>query len=67
LGLRQQSLDVLQTRLEDEELNLKEVMSLAYDVDLAEVASELTAKQATFAASLKATASLFQMSLLNYL
>ena len=67
LGNRQQALDVLQSRLGDEEITLREVLSVEYDVDLVEVASEVTARQATFEASLRATASIFQMTLLNYL
>ena len=48
LGAREQALDVLQSRLEDEEISLREVMSVEYDVDAAEVVSTLTAKQAAF-------------------
>lgn len=67
LGARQQALDTLQSRLDDEEIMLREAMSVEFDVDMVEVVSRLTAKQATFEASLRATASIFQMTLLNYL
>lgn len=67
LGVRQQGLDVLGQRLDAEELDLREVLSSKYDADLAEVISNLTARQIALQASMKATAQTFQMTLLDYL
>jgi len=67
LGARQQSLDVLNKRLEDEDVELKSILSEEYDADLVEVISNLTSRQAAFEASLRTMGSIFQMSLLNYL
>lgn len=67
LGARQQGLDVLQKRLDNEEVELKQTLSLDYDVDLAETISSLTAKQVAYDAALKSTAQISHMSLLNYL
>jgi flagellar hook-associated protein 3 FlgL len=67
LGARQQGLDVLQQRLDTEEVELREALSLEYDADLAEVISNLAARQAAFEAGLMATAQISQMTLLDYL
>jgi len=67
LGARQQGLDVLQQRLDSEEIELRQTMSGEYDVDMAEVVSELSAKQIAYEASLRVIALISQMSLLNYL
>jgi flagellin-like hook-associated protein FlgL len=67
LGARQQGLDVLKTRMDSEEIELREALSIEYDVDMVKVVSDLTARQAAFEASLRSTANLFQLSLLNYL
>ena len=47
--------------------DLREVLSSKYDADLAEVISNLTARQIALQASMKATAQTFQMTLLDYL
>ena len=67
LGARQQSLDVMQMRLESEEINLRAALSEDFDADLAEVISEFTGRQIAYEASLQSTASIFQMTLLDYL
>ncbi len=67
LGARQQGLDVLQSRLEGEGIDLRSTMSADYDVDIAEVISNLSAKQVAYEASLKSVAQVAQMTLLNYL
>jgi len=67
LGAAQQSLDTLTMRLEDEDVELKEILSDEYDADMVNVISELTARQAAFEASLRSMGSIFQMTLLNYL
>jgi len=67
LGARQQGLDVLQARLDTEELELQQNLSDNYDVDLAQVISDLVGRQTALQASLQATAKSIQMNLLNYL
>lgn len=67
VGARLQNLDVLQIRLEDEEVQLKATLSEAIDADIAEVISDFTARQFSLQASLQTTANLLQLSVLNYL
>jgi flagellin-like hook-associated protein FlgL len=67
LGARQQGLDVVQQRQETENIELQKVLSTDYDADLAQAASDFSSLQASYEASLKATAMIFQLSLLNYL
>ncbi len=67
LGARQQSLDLLQYRIDTEEIELRSVLSLEYDADLAEVVSNLTGRQAAFEASLRSMGSILRVSLLDYL
>ena len=67
LGARQQGLDVVSERLESEEVELRQALSLEYDADFVEVVSNLTARQLALEAALMATAKILQMTLLNYL
>ncbi len=61
------SLETLKIRLEDEEVQLRSTLSEAIDADLAEVISDFTARQFALQASLQTTASLLQMSVLNFI
>lgn len=67
LGIRQQGLDVIQSRLEDEQVELKEAISLDLDADLVEAISNYQARQTALQASLMASANMLRLSLLNYL
>ncbi len=67
VGTRQQSLDVLEIRVEDEEIILKQALSSEIEVDLVEAISTLSARQASFEASLQSTAAISQLSLLDFL
>jgi flagellin-like hook-associated protein FlgL len=67
LGAKQQALDGVQARLEDENIQLRSILSDEYDADLVEVISNLTARQASFEASLQSTAQILTLSLLDYL
>jgi len=67
VGSRQQGLDMTGGRLDNEEIELRQVMSLEYDSDLVETISRLSARQASYEAALRSTARLFEMSLLNYI
>lgn len=67
IGARQQSLDVLGSRLEDEQIELQRVLSVEIDVDLVEAISEFTGRQASFQASLQTSAQTFRLTLLDFL
>ncbi|MEX0585116.1 MAG: flagellin, partial [Pirellulales bacterium] len=67
LGARQQGLDVLSSRLESEQINLEDVLSQEIDVDFVDAVSQLTARQASFQASLQLAAKTFNLTLLDYL
>ncbi len=67
LGARQQALDLLQRRLDDEEVELHSAISTDYDADITEVVTNLTARQLAYQASLKAAATMAQITLLDYL
>ena len=67
LGARQQSLDVLEDRLDSQEIELQAALSEEYDADLVETASNLVARQLAYEASLRVIAQILQMSLLDYL
>ena len=67
LGARQQGLDVLKVRLDSEQINLEESLSLEIEVDFVEAVSEMTARQAAFQASLQLAGKTFQLTLLDYL
>ncbi len=67
IGARARSLDALQQRLENEDIELRSALSLDLDVDLVQAISELTARQASLEASLRSIGRTFQLSLLNFL
>ncbi|MGW8257473.1 MAG: hypothetical protein ACWGMZ_08315, partial [Thermoguttaceae bacterium] len=67
LGIREQGLDVLSSTLDSQDLQLQTSLSNDYDADLAEVVSSLSARMLAYEASLRATASISEMTLLDYL
>jgi flagellin-like hook-associated protein FlgL len=67
IGARQQGLETLQTRLEDEEIELKDSLSYEINTDLAEAISNLTARQAALQASMQLMAQASRLTLLDYL
>lgn len=67
IGSRLQSLDVIGTNLQDENVQLKSALSIDQDVDMVEAISNLTARQYSLQASLKSAALLMQLSLLNFI
>jgi len=67
LGSRAQSLDILEQRAQEEDLELRSTLSVEIEVDLVKAISDLTARQAAFQASLQLTGQTFQLSLLNFL
>lgn len=67
IGIRLQNLDVIDVRLADENVQLQAALSQDIDVDLVEAISQLMGRQYALEASLRSSASLMQMSLLNFL
>ena len=67
LGARSQGLDTLNTRLEDEDVELHSSLSKEIETDFTSAVSSLAARQASLQASLQLTAKAYQLSLLNYL
>lgn len=67
IGTRLQSLDVVETRLEDESVQLQSALSDEIDVDLVEAISNLTARQYALQASLQTAGTILNMSILDYI
>lgn len=67
LGARQQGLQILEYRLEDETVELQRTLSNEIDADLVETISNLTARQTSLEASLRQSAATLRISLLDYL
>jgi flagellin-like hook-associated protein FlgL len=67
LGIRLQNLEVVNYKLQDENVQLTDALSKDIDVDLVEAISNLSARQYAFEASLRTAASLLQLSLLNFI
>ena len=66
VGARGQGLDAITTRNDDEQVELKTVLSDEIDVDMAQAASISCARQAAYEASFRSIASLYQLSLLDF-
>ena len=67
VGTRFRSLKLSQLNLQDEEIQIRSALSEEIDVDLVEAISQMTARQISLEASLRATANILQLSLLNFL
>ncbi len=67
VGSRSQAVEAITNRNEDEQVELKSVLSLEIDVDVATAASEFLARQAAYEASLRSMASLYRLTLLDFL
>jgi flagellin-like hook-associated protein FlgL len=67
VGARQQGLDAISLRLEDETVQLHSGLSDEIDVDLAEAISNLVGRQAAFQAALQTTAQISRLTLLDFL
>jgi flagellar hook-associated protein 3 FlgL len=67
LGARQQGLDVLEERLDDEIITLQDTLSQEIDADIPAAVSNLTARQAALEASLRTTAAISRLTLLDFL
>ncbi|MBL8829486.1 MAG: hypothetical protein JNM18_21085, partial [Planctomycetaceae bacterium] len=67
VGLRSQAIDVYQVQLSEQKVELEKARSNDLEVDLTEVISQLTARQASFEAALRAAGTISQLTLLNFL
>jgi flagellar hook-associated protein 3 FlgL len=67
IGGRLKTLDEVNNRLKDEDLQARQALSNVYDADLAEVLADLVARQTAFQATLRAAAQTLQLSLANFL
>ena len=67
IGARQQGLDVVQFRLETEEVELRASLSDEIDVDITEAITNLTARQIAIEASLRVAALTSQLTILDFL
>jgi flagellin-like hook-associated protein FlgL len=67
VGVRQNSLSNILTREQNQVLEIKSNLSIDYDTDYAEAASEFSGRQIAYQASLQAAAAIFQMTLLDYI
>ena len=66
-GTRSKRLDLINSRLMEQTTTFKTLQSDNEDIDLAEVATQLTTAQVTYEASLMATGKISQTSLMNYI
>jgi flagellar hook-associated protein 3 FlgL len=67
IGTRLQTLDSVETRLQDENVQLKSALSNEIDVDLVQAISNLTARQYALQASLQTAANVLSLSILDFL
>ena len=67
VGARFLNLQLSKQNLQDEQIQIKSALSEEIDVDLVQAISELTARQISLEASLRATANILQLSLLNFI
>ena len=67
VGAREQGLIISQQNLQDEDIQLRSALSDEIDIDLVEAISDLTSRQVALEASLRVSANLLQLSLLNFI
>jgi len=67
VGTRFRNLELSKFNLQDERIQLQSALSDQIDVDLVEAISQLTARQTSLEASLRATANILQLSLINFI
>lgn len=66
-GFRGQDLDLMKSRLQDEQIELQAALSNEIDVDFAAAATEFSIRQASLEASLQTMAQTFRLTLLDFL
>ncbi len=67
VGAKQNRMEAAETQNEDQNLNLKEVLSNIEDIDLAEKTIEFATLQAVYQAALQVSASVVQLSILDFI
>lgn len=67
VGAKENRLEFTQSRLEDENTNLNEILSNNEDVDLAEAYTKYANQQYIYEAALSASSSILQISLVNFI
>lgn len=67
VGTRFKNLELSKFNLQEEEIQVRAALSEEVDVDLVEAISAMTARQISLEASLRATANILQLSLLNFI
>ena len=67
IGAKMNRLDLTQSRLEDQEINLRSLKSENEDVDIAETIMELRMQESVYQASLASGARVMQPTLLDFL
>lgn len=67
VGTRFRNLELARNNLQDEEIQVRAALSEEIDVDLVQAISDLTARQISLEASLRASANILQLSLLNFI
>lgn len=67
VGQRQQTLDRIDSRLQDETQQTKETLSSVFDTDITAAVTELASRQFTMEAALRVAAQTMQLSLVSYL
>ena len=67
VGVRMQSLEASATRIEDEVLQVKDLLSEVRDLDYAAAVSRFQTLQTTFEASLQTAANILPLTLLDFL
>ena len=67
VGAKQNRMDTAKTQNEEQNLNMKEILSKTEDIDLAEKTIELATLQSIYIASLQVSASIIQQSLVDFI
>lgn len=67
LGTRLQRVEHIEVRLADEEINLRESLSIAFDTDLAETITNIATHQATLQATFQTASQSLQLNLFSFL
>ncbi|MEO1496145.1 MAG: hypothetical protein AAFV43_03240 [Planctomycetota bacterium] len=67
IGVRLRTLESINNRLADEEVELRAALSNEIDADLVEVISDLTAQQQSLEASLRVSGSILSLSILDFI
>ncbi|MGL6196618.1 MAG: hypothetical protein ACRC2T_17540, partial [Thermoguttaceae bacterium] len=67
IGIQQNGLDTVLFRLQDENVQFRQILSNSLEINLSDTILEYSASTLAYQASLQVTSRMFQMSLLNYI